>query len=39
MGKSQDMKTITVKTPGQEPYDICLKHSFSDLACELKKLG
>ncbi len=39
MEKSQDMKTITVKTPGQEPYDICLKHSFSDLACELKKLG
>ena len=38
MGNLQE-KTITVKTPGQEPYDIYLRHSFLDLPAELKKIG
>lgn len=32
-------KRITVTTNGNEPYDICIKNSFADLAAELGRIG
>lgn len=39
MANTKQPKRITVKTPGQEVYDICLQTSFSQLAEELRGLG
>lgn len=39
MKKNKPETTITVKTAGNEPYDILLKDSFEELPAALEKLG
>ena len=39
MKKGKPETLITVKTPGNEPYDILLRNTFEDLPARLQKLG